>query len=120
LFVFWIEREDSINDGWYASDPDTMWHVIDYPASYHGTPAGYSFAEVTPRFTDQGPAHDASAPTWAVAAADQNLPNDLDILWMANMPPVSAHTLKVDVRDNRSTKSAARTLWGPHSSIIVM
>ena len=84
LFVFLDEREDSINDGWYASDPDTKWQIIDYPASYHGNAAGYSFADghsEIHRFRD--------ARTTPVLKSQQllplnvNLPNDLDIPWMA-------------------------------------
>lgn len=45
LFVILDEREDSINDGWFASDPNTPWQIIDYPASYHGSAAGFSFAD---------------------------------------------------------------------------
>jgi prepilin-type N-terminal cleavage/methylation domain-containing protein/prepilin-type processing-associated H-X9-DG protein len=84
LFVFLDEREDSINDGWYASDPDTMWQIIDYPASYHGNAAGYSFADghsEIHRFKDPRtmPALKPGQPL----SLNQNLPNDLDILWMA-------------------------------------
>jgi len=39
------EREDSINDGWYATDPDVLYQLIDYPASYHGNAGGLSFAD---------------------------------------------------------------------------
>src|SRR6266436_9207799 len=45
MFVFLDEREDSINDAWFASDPDTAWQIIDYPASYHNGAAGFSFAD---------------------------------------------------------------------------
>jgi prepilin-type processing-associated H-X9-DG protein len=45
MFVFLDEREDSINDGWFASDPDTQYSVVDWPASYHNGAAGYSFAD---------------------------------------------------------------------------
>ncbi len=84
LFVFLDEREDSINDGWYASDPDTKWQIIDYPASYHGNAAGYSFADghsEIHRFRD--------GRTTPVLKSQQllplnvNLPGDTDILWMA-------------------------------------
>src|SRR6266536_2018447 len=44
-FVFLDEREDSINDGWFASDPATLDWIVDYPASYHGKAAGFSFAD---------------------------------------------------------------------------
>jgi prepilin-type N-terminal cleavage/methylation domain-containing protein/prepilin-type processing-associated H-X9-DG protein len=45
FFIFLDEREDSINDGWYASNPDTRFNIIDFPAAYHGDAAGYSFAD---------------------------------------------------------------------------
>ena len=44
-FVFLDEREDSINDGWYATDPDTLYQIVDYPASYHNKACGFSFAD---------------------------------------------------------------------------
>jgi prepilin-type N-terminal cleavage/methylation domain-containing protein/prepilin-type processing-associated H-X9-DG protein len=45
MFVVLDEREDSINDGWYATDPDVLFQLVDYPASYHGNAAGFSFAD---------------------------------------------------------------------------
>ena len=45
MYVILDEREDSINDGWFAQNPDTPWNIIDYPASYHGNAAGFSFAD---------------------------------------------------------------------------
>ena len=46
------EREDSINDGWFAVDMtgyDPMspgsYTIVDYPASYHNRAAGFSFAD---------------------------------------------------------------------------
>ena len=84
MFVFLDEREDSINDGWYASDPDVQYQLIDYPASYHGNAAGYSFADghsEIHRFRD--------ARTMPVLNQGQllplnvNLPGDKDVLWMA-------------------------------------
>lgn len=44
-FVFLDEREDSINDGWFATNPDVRYNIIDYPASYHGQAGGFSFAD---------------------------------------------------------------------------
>jgi len=84
MFVFLDEREDSINDGWYASDPDTKWQIVDYPASYHGTAAGYSFADghsEIHRFKD--PRTMPVLKTGQLLPLNQNFPNDLDILWMA-------------------------------------
>ncbi len=50
--VFLDEREDSINDGWFAInmegyDPmqSTAYILVDYPASYHGGSGGWSFAD---------------------------------------------------------------------------
>jgi prepilin-type N-terminal cleavage/methylation domain-containing protein/prepilin-type processing-associated H-X9-DG protein len=50
-FVFLDEREDSINDGefctgmsGYPAQP-SQWRIVDYPASYHGGAAGFSFAD---------------------------------------------------------------------------
>jgi prepilin-type N-terminal cleavage/methylation domain-containing protein/prepilin-type processing-associated H-X9-DG protein len=45
MYVYLDEREDSINDGWFAQNPDTPWNIVDYPASYHGNAAGFSFAD---------------------------------------------------------------------------
>jgi prepilin-type processing-associated H-X9-DG protein len=83
LFVFLDERLDSINDGWYASDPDTKWQVIDFPASYHGLAAGYSFADghsEIHRFKD-GRTTPPLSPN--DIPLNVNIPNDLDVLWMA-------------------------------------
>lgn len=50
-WVFLDEREDSINDGefvvsmyGYPADPG-RWMLVDYPASYHGSAGGLSFAD---------------------------------------------------------------------------
>jgi prepilin-type N-terminal cleavage/methylation domain-containing protein/prepilin-type processing-associated H-X9-DG protein len=82
MFVFLDEREDSINDGWFASDPDTLYNIVDWPASYHGSAAGYSFAD----------GH-SEIHSWkdgrTMPPLDQNdiatkvLSGDQDILWMA-------------------------------------
>jgi prepilin-type N-terminal cleavage/methylation domain-containing protein/prepilin-type processing-associated H-X9-DG protein len=67
-WVFLDEREDSINDGWFAVDMagyDPMspaaYRIVDYPASYHNRAAGFAFADghseikkwVDPRTTPQ-------------------------------------------------------------------
>jgi prepilin-type processing-associated H-X9-DG protein len=50
-FVLVDEREDSINDGYFAVDmkgyPDqpNAWQLVDVPASYHNGAAGFSFAD---------------------------------------------------------------------------
>jgi prepilin-type N-terminal cleavage/methylation domain-containing protein/prepilin-type processing-associated H-X9-DG protein len=84
MFVFLDEREDSINDGWYASDPDTKWQIIDYPASYHGNAAGYSFADghsEIHRFRDARTMPPVKPGT--LLPLNVNLANNMDVLWMA-------------------------------------
>ncbi len=50
-FVFLDEREDSINDGEFCvgmtgyPDQPARWRMVDYPASYHGSAGGFSFAD---------------------------------------------------------------------------
>ncbi len=44
-FVILGEREDSINDGTFFSDPDVRGFLIDLPANYHGGASGFSFAD---------------------------------------------------------------------------
>ncbi len=84
MFIFLDEREDSINDGWYATDPDVMWQLIDYPASYHGRAAGFSFADGHSEIHKW-----LDGRTTPVLVSGQNLalsvnlPNDVDVLWLA-------------------------------------
>lgn len=83
LFVFLDEVQGSINDGWYASDPDHQYQVVDFPASYHGNAAGYSFADghsEIHRFRD---ARTCPPITDSSIGLNVNLPNDADVLWMA-------------------------------------
>jgi prepilin-type processing-associated H-X9-DG protein len=83
MFVFLDEREDSINDGWFATDPDTRYWIIDYPASYHNRAAGFSFADghseihkwLDPRTTPvlkQG----------QLLPLNVGIPNDKDLDWL--------------------------------------
>ncbi len=51
-FVFVEEREDSINDGWFAVDMSGYdprnpngWIIVDYPAGYNNGAAAFSFAD---------------------------------------------------------------------------
>jgi len=44
-FMYLDERCDSINDGWWATDPDTRYQIVDYPASYHNGACGFSFCD---------------------------------------------------------------------------
>jgi prepilin-type processing-associated H-X9-DG protein len=84
MFVFLDEREDSINDGCFMSDPDTLYQVVDWPASYHNNAGGFSFAD------GHSEIHRWKDPqTMPVLHPGQyltiniNLPGDVDVLWLA-------------------------------------
>ena len=84
MFVFLDEREDSINDGSFATDPDTRYQLIDYPASYHNNAGGFSFADGHSEIH-----HWKDRRTMPVLSPGQllalnvNLPGDMDVLWLA-------------------------------------
>ena len=44
-WVFIDEREDSINDGYFAVDMTTRYSMLDYPASYHDDSGNLTFAD---------------------------------------------------------------------------
>jgi prepilin-type N-terminal cleavage/methylation domain-containing protein len=83
-FCFLDEREDSINDGWFASDPDTLYQIVDFPASYHGSAGGLSFLD------GHSEVHKwRDSRTMPVLRSGQNLPlnqnypGNQDIVWLA-------------------------------------
>ena len=84
IYVFLDEREDSINDGWYAADPDTKFQIVDYPASYHGSACGYSFADGHSEIHKwrDGRTMPVLKPG-QLLPLNQNIGNDSDILWIA-------------------------------------
>jgi len=45
LWVIIDEREDSINDGYFAVDMTTQYSIIDHPASYHDSSGNLTFAD---------------------------------------------------------------------------
>jgi prepilin-type processing-associated H-X9-DG protein len=44
VFVILDEREDSIDDAFFATDM-TQWRLVNMPASYHGRAGSFSFAD---------------------------------------------------------------------------
>jgi prepilin-type N-terminal cleavage/methylation domain-containing protein len=85
LFVFLDEHEGSINDGVFFSDPDTLYQVIDVPASRHGWAAGLCFADghsETHRWRDSRTV--PQAPPGTLLQQVYNLPGDADIVWLSN------------------------------------
>ena len=84
MFVVLDEREDSINDGWFASDPDTLYQIVDYPASYHGNAAGFSFADGHSEIHKwrDGRTMPVLRPS-QLLPLNQNYSGDKDVLWLA-------------------------------------
>jgi prepilin-type N-terminal cleavage/methylation domain-containing protein/prepilin-type processing-associated H-X9-DG protein len=89
-WVFVDEREDSINDGWFAVDMSSFdpyrpaaHIVVDYPASYHNRACGYSFADghsEIKKWTDV-----RTTPTLRhgqLLSLGQPSPNNKDVDWM--------------------------------------
>jgi prepilin-type N-terminal cleavage/methylation domain-containing protein/prepilin-type processing-associated H-X9-DG protein len=84
MFVVLDEREDSINDGSYATNPDVVFQLLDYPASYHGGAGAFSFADghseihkwLDPRTVP--PLVEGQRLNSGV-----NLPGSKDVLWLA-------------------------------------
>ena len=83
LWILLDEREDSINDGCFFSNPDTPYNIIDYPAAYHNHGAGFAFAD------GHAELHLWNDPrTTPVLRSGQLLPfnvilpGDLDITWL--------------------------------------
>jgi prepilin-type N-terminal cleavage/methylation domain-containing protein/prepilin-type processing-associated H-X9-DG protein len=83
-FMYLDERSDSINDGWWATDPDTRWQIVDYPASYHGGACGFSFAD---GHSEIHKWHDGRTTPALKKGQDLtlnvNLSGDVDVYWIA-------------------------------------
>ncbi|HZR20828.1 MAG TPA: hypothetical protein VFE51_26335 [Verrucomicrobiae bacterium] len=83
LFIILDERPDSINDGTFMSDPSTSWQIVDFPGAYHNGSGSFCFADghvEMHRWNDPrtNPIMVPSLPL----PFNQNLPGDLDILWL--------------------------------------
>jgi prepilin-type N-terminal cleavage/methylation domain-containing protein/prepilin-type processing-associated H-X9-DG protein len=84
MFVTLDEREDSINDGWFASDPDTLSQIVDYPASYHGNAGGLSFADGHSEIHKwRDPRTMPVLVKGQLLPLNKNLPGDRDVFWLA-------------------------------------
>ncbi|MBI3414568.1 MAG: hypothetical protein HY043_04485 [Verrucomicrobia bacterium] len=87
-WVFTDEREDSINDGcfWvdmsgYADQP-ALWHIVDFPGSYHNRAGEFSFADghaENKKWLD-----DRTTPPLSKQdrALNQSTPGNKDVLWL--------------------------------------
>jgi type II secretory pathway pseudopilin PulG len=83
LFVLLDERQESINDGCFYVDPDALWQLVDYPASYHNTCGSFVFADghtELHRWLDRRTAPPVTAGN--TLPMNINLPNNRDVLWL--------------------------------------
>lgn len=85
-FVFLDEREDSINDGWFASNPAVLDWIVDYPASYHGKACGFSFADGHSEIKRWKDARimPVLRPNVALGLNVSLGPNNTDVRWLAH------------------------------------
>ena len=84
MFVLLDEREDSINDGCFLTDPDTRYALIDYPASYHSNAGAFSFADGHAELHHWKDRRTMPAlQPGQVLPLNVNLPGDVDVLWLA-------------------------------------
>ena len=84
VFTFLDEREDSINDGTFLTDPDVLYQMVDFPGSYHGNGCSFVFADnhtELHRWRDPRTMPPLNPPVSLLL--NVNLPGDSDILWIA-------------------------------------
>jgi prepilin-type N-terminal cleavage/methylation domain-containing protein/prepilin-type processing-associated H-X9-DG protein len=89
LWLFLDEREDSINDGWFAVDMSsfdpqkpTAYDIVDWPASYHNRAAGFSFADGHSEIHKWLDARTTPNIKKGVLLQGQTTPNNPDIDWL--------------------------------------
>ena len=81
-WVFVDEREDSINDGWFAVDM-VNWVMVDIPANYHNRAAAFSFADGHAQIKRwQDPRTQPPLKGGLPALKGQYCPNDPDVEWL--------------------------------------
>ncbi len=89
-WVFVDEREDSINDGWFAVNMEgydpmrpTAYVIVDYPASYHNNACGFSFADGHSEIKKwQDPRTVPKLRPGQLLALGVGSPNNKDVDWM--------------------------------------
>jgi prepilin-type N-terminal cleavage/methylation domain-containing protein/prepilin-type processing-associated H-X9-DG protein len=91
IWVFIDEREDSINDGYFAVDMVTHYSMLDYPASYHNGSGTLSFAD---GHVENHRWVEATTSPPLVAGAHLSVnprftsPNDRDLIWLTERTTV--------------------------------
>lgn len=97
-WVFLDEREDSINDGWFAVNMDgysptkpTAYTIVDFPASYHNGAGGFAFADGHSEIRKWVDARTRPVlRTGQGLALGQASPNNVDIEWLQERTSVPA------------------------------
>jgi prepilin-type processing-associated H-X9-DG protein len=83
MFVILDELADSINDGFFTSDPDTAFQIIDRPANYHGGAGSFSFADGHAENHRWKDPRTSPTPFFGnLIPLNINIPNDVDIPWL--------------------------------------
>jgi prepilin-type N-terminal cleavage/methylation domain-containing protein/prepilin-type processing-associated H-X9-DG protein len=82
MFVTLDEQELSINDGCFFTAPEILYQLVDYPASYHGNAAGFSFADGHSEIHKWLDPHTCPPPS-GYLILNVNLPGDKDVLWLS-------------------------------------
>ena len=84
LFVTLDESCDSINDGWFASSPEVLYQMVDYPGNYHSYGCGLSFADAHAEIHKWVDPHTFPAtPPGQSIPLNVNIAGDKDIWWLA-------------------------------------
>ncbi|MGO8927881.1 MAG: type II secretion system protein [Limisphaerales bacterium] len=84
MFVVLDEREDSINDGCFETNPNSLYRIIDYPASYHNNAGSFSFADGHTEIHHwKDPRTRPVLQPGQFLALNVVLPGDTDVLWLA-------------------------------------
>ena len=90
-WVFIDEREDSINDGYFAVDMTARYTIIDYPATYHNGSGTLSFADghvESHRWMEATTSPRLRAGSHLPGGAKYSLPDDKDMEWLTQRTTV--------------------------------
>ena len=84
LFVTLDEHPAGINDGWFATDPDILYQIVDYPAAYHENAGSFSFADGHSEIHKwRDPRTCPPLQPGQLLQLNVQLPGDKDLLWLA-------------------------------------
>jgi hypothetical protein len=80
------EREDSINDAFFAVDMANVWpntRIVDWPASYHNGAGGVAFADTHGEIRKWlDPQTKPPIKKGAIVTYSVSTPNNVDVVWL--------------------------------------